>query len=141
MATDLSVLTSTPDLRCIPEVQARMVRAWRYMCIARRCGNYCPTQLLRHLHSLDAIRPFHVLSDEIDRGWPEPFAFNAPCRYQCSYDEMLLLDLTTAAAKDERKTFDAFIVDMVPAASREAIWVAARRLMTHLARTAGECKR
>ncbi|MCB2079473.1 MAG: hypothetical protein KDE55_17475 [Novosphingobium sp.] len=129
MALDLAALTSTPDIRCIPHVQARLVCAWRYVHIARRCGNYSHHHLLRYLCSIEAIKPFHVFSDTIGRAWPEPFVLNPPCQPLCSYDEMLMLDLTTAAAKDDRKAFDAFIVDMVPEKPRDAIWHSARGLM------------
>lgn len=139
MALNLAALTSTPDLRCLPEIQVRFVGAWRYMHIARRSSGYQHHHLLRYLGNLEAIRPFHVLSDEIGRAWPEPFVLNPPCQPLCSYDEMLMLDLTTAAAKDNRKAFDHFLCDMVSASGREAIWNAARRLMRHFIIPSEEC--
>lgn len=129
MPLDLAALTSTPDLRCLPEVQVRFVGAWRYMHLARRNSNYHHHHLLRYLGNLEAIRPFHVLSDEVGRAWPEPFVLNMPCQPRCSYDEMLLLDLTAAAADDDRCAFEQFLSDMVPLSGREAIWNASRRLM------------
>ena len=49
-----------------------------------------------------------------------------------SYDEMLLVDLCTAAARKERPVFDELVEDMIGAGDRNAIWSAARRLMGHL---------
>ena len=47
-----------------------------------------------------------------------------------SYDEMLLVDLCTAAARNERGVFDELVEDMIGRAGRNSIWTAARRLMS-----------
>lgn len=141
MAFDLAALTSTPDIRCLPDLQTRLVGAWRYTHIARRSGCYRHTDLVRYLGNAKAIRPFHVLADEIGRAWPEPFVLNPPCQPLCSYDEMLMLDMTAAAAKDNRRAFDDFLADMVPERPREALWRAARRLMRPLVLSADRSDR
>ncbi len=64
--------------------------------------------------------------------WPDAIVLNPPCQPAFSYDKMLLIDLATAAARNERARFDAFIADMIGNAGRNAIWCAARRLMRHL---------
>ena len=49
-----------------------------------------------------------------------------------SYDEMLLVDCATAAAKNEREAFDDFLRDMLDASARRGLWNAARRLMMRM---------
>lgn len=135
MPYDLAILTSTPDVRTMPEVQARIVRALRYTNMARRSGRYRQTDLRDCLGSDNAVRSFHVFMDEAGHAWPDPITLNPPCQPLTSYDEMLLVDLTTAAAKQDRKRFDEFIRDMIPASGRGAIWSAARHLMQHMVAT------
>ena len=45
---------------------------------------------------------------------------------------MLLVDLATAAARNDRATFDALVRDMIGTGGRNAIWASARRLMRYL---------
>lgn len=133
MAFDPSSFVRTLDLRKASELQLRLVSAWRCLHIARLRGGYHHHLLLRHLGSLEAIRPFHALSDEIIRAWPEPFAFHRPSQFYCTFDEILLLDMTDAAATADRTTFDQILADMVHREERDAIWQSARQLMLQFA--------
>lgn len=132
MAFDLSLLAATPDLRSVPPVHARLVCAMRYAHMARASGN-CPAEgLARYLGGPGALRGFRVFMDEAGRAWPDPIALHHPCDASFSYDEMLLVDLATAAARNDRGRFDTFARDMIGRSGREAIWRSARRLMRHL---------
>ena len=128
----LHALLATPDLNEISPVHARLVCAMRYVHLSRCRRTYCRRALAAQLGSADAVRPFHVLMDEVGRAWPEPIALNPPCQMRLSYDEMLLLDLCTAAARNQRAVFDDLIVDMIGRAGHNAIWAVARRLMGRL---------
>ena len=132
MAFDLARLTSTPDLRTVPPVQARLVCAMRYTHLARKVNDYSHRGLARHLGTLCAVQSFHVIMDEAGRAWPEKIVLNPPCQPAFSYDEMLLVDLATAAARGERAQFDDFVHDMIGEGGRNAVWLAARRMMRHL---------
>lgn len=132
MGFDLSLLTYTPDLRSVPPVHARLVCAMRYAHVARKADNYSNEALAQYLGSTSAVRSFHVFMDESGRAWPDPIGLNPPCQPAFSYDEMLLIDLATAAARNERARFDEFVDDMVGQSGRHAIWHSARRLMRHL---------
>lgn len=132
MAYDLSLLTMTPDLRGVPRAHARLVCALRYSHVARCHEDHAHEGLARHLGCRSAIHSFHVFLDECGRAWPEPIALNPPCQPLFSYDEMLLADLATAAARNDRDAFDQFISDMIGESGRNAIWNASRRLMKHL---------
>ena len=137
MAFDLAALTSTPDLRAVAPVHARLVGAMRYTHIARRARDYSHADLARWLGTLCAVQSFHVFLDEAGRAWPDPIALNPPCQPLFSYDEMLLVDLATAAARNDRGTFDELVRDMVGVGGRNAIWSAARRLMRYLTTIVG----
>lgn len=134
VAFDLASLTYTPDLRIVPPVQARLVCAMRYTHCARRVRDYSSASLARHLGTERAVHSFHVFMDEVGRSWPEPIELNPPCQPAFSYDEMLLVDLTTAAARNDRQKFDGLVSDMVGESGRNAIWSSARRLMRILIR-------
>ncbi|MXO68439.1 hypothetical protein GRI72_06325 [Altererythrobacter marinus] len=133
MAFDLAQLTRTPDLRAVTPLHARLVCAMRYTHVARRVGDYSHRRLASHLGSFCAVHSFHVFMDEAGHAWPERIVLNPPCQSAFSYDEMLLVDLLTAAARGERARFDDFVRDMIGAGARHAIWSAARRLMRHMA--------
>src|SRR3546814_1015298 len=51
--------------------------------------------------------------------WPEPVYVNPPCCPKLSYDEMMVLDLLTAAVRSDRQAFDDFLRDMLPPARSE----------------------
>ncbi len=128
----LHTLLATPELNEISPVHARLVCAMRYVHMARAQRTYCCRALASQIGSADGVRPFHVFMDETGRAWPEQIALNRPCQMSLSYDEMLLVDLCTAAARKERKVFDELVEDMIGKGGRNAIWSAARRLMTHM---------
>lgn len=133
MTYDLSRLTRMPDLRDAPNAHARLVCAMREAHVARAARKCCRSALVRYFGTLDAVRAFHVLMDEAGRAWPDPIVFNPECQPLLSFDEKVLVDLVTAAAKNERDRFDAFSGEMIDHAGRNAIWYAARRLLRHLA--------
>lgn len=134
MSIDLKALLSTPELSAMSPVHARLVRAMRYFHIARRQRDYCCHTLAAQIGSPLAVRPFHVFMDEAGRAWPEPIVLNPPCQTRLSYDEMLLVDLCTAAARNDREAFDDLVGDMIGQGQRRAVWFAGRRLMAPLVR-------
>lgn len=129
MPLDLAMLTSTPDLRMVPPVQARIVAGLRYIHTARLYERYCARQLAKHIGSQAAVHCLHVFLAEAVQAWPEPIALGAPCHTRMSYDEMLLVDCTTAAARRDPAAFHALLRDMTGEADRRALWFASVRLM------------
>lgn len=127
MEFDLRCITSTPDIRCIPQQQVKLVCALRYVHKSRHDRSYRPEKLAVFVGSMKGVQHFHVLLDEIGRAWPETIYLNCPCQPQLSYDEMLIVDLMTAAGGNDRRSFDRLIEDMVAASMRNAIWCAARK--------------
>ena len=89
-------------------------------------------ELANHLGGEAAVHPLHVLLAEAVQVWPEPIGLGAPCQLRMSYDEMLLVDCATAAARGERDTFDRLLCDMIGVAGRRALWLACGRLMRAL---------
>ncbi|MBD59689.1 MAG: hypothetical protein CL808_06160 [Citromicrobium sp.] len=132
MAFDLDLLTSTPDIRTVAPVHARLVCALRYTHLARKGRSFCCDDLADQLGAPLAVHAFLVFLDEAGRAWPEPIVLNPPCQPRMSYDEMLLVDCATAAAKNDRASFDSFLCDMLDRASRASVWNAARRLMSRM---------
>lgn len=60
MAFDLALLTSTPDIRTVAPVHARLVRALRYTHIARRGRSFCCDDLAEQLGAPLAVHAFLV---------------------------------------------------------------------------------
>ncbi|OYW45809.1 MAG: hypothetical protein B7Z08_00020 [Sphingomonadales bacterium 32-68-7] len=129
MALDLAHLVSTPDIRCLPRHQAVLVGAFRYMHLAQAARRYSRQEFALVLGSPKAVAPFHVFASAIGRAWPEPIQLNPPCQPRLSYDEMLILDLAAAAVNGDRKAFDWFVAEMLPAPARYLLWEAVRRFM------------
>lgn len=134
MSIDLEALLSTPELTEMSPVHVRLVCAMRYFHVSRRQRTYCCRMLATQIGNPLAVRPFHVFMDEAGRAWPDPIVLGPPCRMRLSYDEMLLVDLCTASARNDRAAFDDLVGDMIGVAQRRAIWSAARRLMGKLVR-------
>lgn len=133
MPLDLDLLVSTPELVAVPPYQARLVRALRYVHVARERRAYCACALGQILGSRDAVRPLHVFLSEACQAWPDPIALNRPCQQRMSYDEMLLVDCTTAAAGGDLATFNGLLADMVGPGPRRSLWLVARRLARAMA--------
>lgn len=129
MPLDLARLTCTPDVRFIPALQARLIGALRYSHVARQIGRYSENGLIHYLGSAAAILPFHAFADTLGGAWPDPVCLHPPCQTLLSYDEMLILDINAAAAIGDRRSFDAFLEEMLSARARDGIWQASRRLM------------
>jgi len=123
----------TPNLRCLPEGQARIVGALRYMHVARRIGRYSECGLGIRLGSWRAVLPFHVLAEALGSVWPEPICLHPICLKRLSHDEMMIVDIAGAAAEGDRGAVDRLLEDMVSARGRDGVWLAARRLMRVLA--------
>ncbi|MEM1196854.1 MAG: hypothetical protein AAGH57_12175 [Pseudomonadota bacterium] len=133
MAYDLDALTRTLDMRQVDPTRARVVNALRYCHVAKTADNFCPNTLGYYLGSRLAVSSFHVFLDEAGRAWPEPISLNQPCNPHFSYDEMLLADLCSVAADNDRRAFDDMTRDMLGQGARNAIWSSARRLMQSMA--------
>ena len=128
MAIDLDMLFRTPDLGALDPAPARLVTALRYIHCARHKGTYSHRAIATHLGSDAAVRALHVLLSEYAVAVADPIVLNPPCQPRLSYDEMLFVDLLTAAIHDDRRTFDWLLDDMLGQGARNAVWTAARRL-------------
>ncbi|MBV7255518.1 hypothetical protein KCG44_01825 [Pacificimonas sp. WHA3] len=126
----LEMLASTPDIRTLQGTQRRLISAMRMGVVATKRGRNSCCVMKQELGSAHAVAAFRTLVAEIGDAWPEPFSINPPCQPRLSYDEMLLLDITTAAARGERAHFDGMTCDMLSMGARNSVYRCAQRLMT-----------
>src|SRR3546814_15667961 len=84
-------------------------------------------ELANRLGSEEAAERFLDLIGGMGSVWPEPVYVNTPCCPKLSYDEMMVLDLWTAAARTDRKAFDDFLRDTLPHAAGDQLYAPARR--------------
>src|SRR3546814_12969913 len=89
------------------------------------------TTLFRsRLGSEEAAERFLDLIGGMGSVWPEPVYVNPPCCPKLSYDEMMVLDLLTAAVRSDRQAFDDFLRDMLPPAACDTLYAAPGAFVT-----------
>lgn len=108
-----SMLEGTPKLRSMSTGQISIVIAMRVTILARAQGMGVKCYLAKQMPGEDAARHFLHIIEAMCESWPEPVMVHRPCCNKVSYDEVLLLDLVTAAARDDTKTFHNRIRDMI----------------------------
>jgi hypothetical protein len=129
MPFDLDLISQMPDLRALPAAQARITIATRVAVVFSKLERDPRPELEQRLGSNEAAVRFLDLVEEIGSAWPEPVYVNAPCCPRLSYDEMMVLDLVTAAVQCRREAFDAFLRDMIPAPARDRLYAASQRFV------------
>ncbi|MBB4640507.1 hypothetical protein [Rhizorhapis suberifaciens] len=125
MPLDLDLIASTPDIRGLPAAQARITLATRIAVVFNKLGRDPGPELANRLGSEGAASRFLALMSEMGSVWPEPVYVNPPCCPKLSYDEMMVLDLLTACGRADRKAFDDFLMDMLPAEARDRLYFSA----------------
>lgn len=113
MSLKIDALTSTPDVRMMPMCQQRIVSALRLAVIGRRTQHDVADRLEQRLGCAEAVEALGTLIEEVGDVWPEQFAIFPPCQTRLSYDEMLFVDITTAAAKRDWEGLNAMVGDML----------------------------
>ncbi len=131
MPFDLTALTRLVDIRSAPWGPACIVDAWRYVHVAQRTRRYSRSELGHLLNNPKAIPPFHRFCSETVRTWPDPICLNPPGQRLLSHDEMLIVDMTDAAARNDRAAFNGLLEDMLSEQARYGMWRTTRKLMTH----------
>lgn len=129
MPFDIDLIAQMPDLRTMPSAQARIAVATRVAVVFAKLERDPRPELELRLGSGDAAIRFLDLVEEIGTAWPEPVYVNAPCCPRLSYDEMMVLDLITAAVRFDRETFDAILRDMLPAQRRDRLYAVSERFV------------
>lgn len=129
MPYDLDLIVQMPDLRALPAAQARITIATRVAVVFSKLERDPRPELEQRLGTADAAVRFLDLVEEIGMAWPEPVYVNPPCCPRLSYDEMMVLDLVSAAVRSDRETFDAFLRDMIPAQLRRRLYAAFQRFV------------
>ena len=129
MPFDIDLMVQMPDLRTMPAAQARIAVATRVAVVFAKLERDPRPELELRLGNAEAAVRFLDLVEEIGTAWPEPVYVNAPCCPRLSYDEMMVLDLITAAVRSDREAFDAFLRDMIPAKQRDRLYAVSKRFV------------
>lgn len=130
MPFDLSLISLTPDLRTLPGAQARIALSTRIVVVLTKLDRDPRPELANRLGSEEAAERFLDLIGGMGTVWPEPVYVNPPCCPKLSYDEMMVLDLLTAAVRSDRQAFDDFLRDMLPPPARDTLYAAAGAFVT-----------
>lgn len=132
MPLDLASLVATPDILDLPEADARLLAAMRYVHVARARDSFNLADLIVRLGRVRAVGPFHVFCDELGRAWPDPVALNCACQPALSHDEALIARLAGHARAGEFEPFDRLLCEMIGPAVRRSLWLATRRLVRQI---------
>jgi hypothetical protein len=114
-------LVATPKLSAIPAAHMRIVVAMRIAVLARSKRQDPKPYLVRQLGDEIAARHFAHIVELMSDCWPEPLAVHRPCCSGVSYDEMLMLDLTTAVVQREPQHFHGLLGEMIGRSDREKL--------------------
>lgn len=132
MPLDFARLAATPDICDLPEADACLLAAMRYVQVAQAKRAFNLADLIVRLGRVRAVGPFHVFCDELGRAWPEPVVLNCACRPALSHDEALIAQLAANARAGERETFDRLLCEMIGPSVRRSLWLVTRRLVRQI---------
>lgn len=132
MAFDIDLLTRTPDLRALPEGEARIATALRLWVVTAKLGR-CPLAAMEErLGSPRAAAGLYVLLETIGAAWAEPFCVSPPCCPRLSHDEALVLDMLRLAGRGDRAGFDRLLSDLFPGDLRDRLFGSATLFVSAL---------
>lgn len=114
-------LAATPKLSAMPAAQMRIVVAMRLAVLAWTKKQNPKPYLTRQLGDEIAAGHFAHIIELMSDCWPEPMAVHRPCCSHISYDEMLVLDLTTAVVQDEPEHFHGLLGEMIGRSDRRKL--------------------
>lgn len=114
-------LAATPKLSAMPAAQMRIIIAIRIAALARKKRQDAKPYLGKHLGDEIAARYFAHIIELMGDCWPEPVAVYRPCCSQVSYDEILMIDLTTAVVQRQPEHFHGLIGEMIGRSDRQKL--------------------
>ncbi|ATW03504.1 hypothetical protein [Sphingorhabdus sp. YGSMI21] len=114
-------LAATPKIAALPAAQMRIVVAMRIAVLAWKKRQDPKPYLVKQLGDEIVARHFAHIIELMSDCWPEPMAVHRPCCQQTSYDEMLMLDLTTAAVQREPDHFHGLLGEMIGRSDRQKL--------------------
>jgi hypothetical protein len=125
MTFDIDLLTRTPDLRALPDREARLTMALRLWVVMNKLGRSPLAAMGEKLESRRAAAHLHLMLEEIGAAWPEAFSVSPPCCPRLGHDESLVLDMIRAAGRADRPGFDWLLCDLLPGEAREPLYTSA----------------
>jgi|GEM_PF-541537 len=128
-------LAATPKIAALPAAQMRIVVAMRIAVLAWKKRQNPKPYLVRQLGDEIAAGHFAHIIELMHDCWPEPMAVHRPCCQQTSYDEMLMLDLTTAAMQREPEHFHGLLGEMIGCSDRQKLLLGFSKLTNRFKRS------
>lgn len=114
-------LAATPRLSAMPAAQMRIIVAMRIAVLVRKKRQDAKPYLVKQLGDEIAAGHFAHIIELMGDCWPEPVAVHCPCCQQTSYDEILVLDLTTAVVQRQPEHFHGLIGEMIGRSDRQKL--------------------
>lgn len=124
----IDLLSRTPHIRDLGPEGARLAAGIRLWVVMNKLGRSPLQAVGARLGSGRAAAHLHLLIEAIGAAWPEPFCVAPPCCPRLSHDEALALDMVRLAACGDRPAFDRLLAEMLPADTRERLYVSAGAL-------------
>lgn len=130
-------LAATPKLSVLPAAHIRIIVAMRIAILAWSKGQDPKPYLIRQIGDERAAGHFAHIIELIGDCWPEPVAVHRPCCSHVSYDEMLVLDLTTAAVQGKADHFHGLLGEMIGRSDRQKLHLGFSKFARRVERRTG----
>tara|TARA_R110000824_G_scaffold24090_7_gene85414 strand:- start:3671 stop:4102 length:432 start_codon:yes stop_codon:yes gene_type:complete len=128
-------LATTPKLSAMPAAQIRIIVAMRIAILAWNKRQDPKPYLIKQLGDEIAAGHFAHIIELMSDCWPEPMAVHRPCCSHVSYDEMLVLDLTTAVVQREPDHFHGLLGEMIGSSDRQKLLLGFRKFASRFKRS------
>jgi hypothetical protein len=120
--TLLSQLAAPRDVRQLPVAAMHAVFAMRLCVLCQSVDRDPVDELTKRLGNSLAARRFLLVFEMIGAAWPGAFTIARPCCLWLTCDEIALAEMMTAAAMQNRASFDRSIEEMLGEDARERLF-------------------
>jgi len=124
----IAALAATPRIETLGPIGGRFVHALRLVALHERIGHDPVPELAARLGSVEIAARALVLAQAIAASWPENVHLSRFCCRLLSHDEATIGGFVDAAARGDRRGFEAMLTGLVRPDRMHRLWDAALAL-------------
>jgi hypothetical protein len=122
-------LATPPPLTTLGPIAGRFIHALRMIAFYERIGRDPVPDLAARLDSIDVAAKALILTQALAATWPEKITVKRSCCRYLSHDEATIGAFVDAAARGDRKGFEAAIDGLIRADRAHRLWEGALALV------------